>query len=659
MQKCEYLELVELANRYAYYYYVLDNPLVSDEEYDKIYRQIKSYEDKNPNEILKDSPTQRVGGIIIDGFEKAIHLSRMWSQEDVFNDEELLVWCERIYKTFPETHFYCEPKYDGASLNLIYDKGELQKAITRGDGIEGEDVTHNAKTIKSIPLRIPYNELIEIRGEVVIKKSDFEKINEERLQNGENLFANPRNASAGSLRQLDSTICAKRKLIFYPWGIGQNSLNEDSNYKKMDFVYKLGFLSPPNRKYCHSIDDIREIYNKLNLSRDNIEMMLDGMVIKVDSTKIQNSLGYTVKNPRWSCAYKFPALEKQTKIKDIILQVGRTGVITPVAIVEPTDIDGVVVERATLHNFDEISRKNIKINDTVLIIRSGDVIPKIIKVLDSFRDGSQIDIPRVANCPECGSHLLDEGAIIKCQNISCNARVINSIKHFVSKKCMNIDGLGEKIVIQLFEQKIINDIEDIYYLSKDRLLSLEGFKDKKAQNILDSIENAKYCELWRFINALGIEHIGEVASKRVAELYGLDFIRLKLDEVLAIDGFGGEMAKSFVEFLDINKEKIARLIDIIKPQCNKVEKLDTVFTNKTIVITGTLSRPRDDIKKQLENVGANITNSISKNTDYLLAGENAGSKLEKAISLGVKVIDEKEFENMIQTTNQAVQLTLF
>jgi DNA ligase (NAD+) len=648
MQKCEYLELVELLNRYAHHYYVLDNPLVSDEEYDKLYHSIVEYEKDNPNEIVLDSPTQRVGGVVIDEFEKGTHLSRMWSQEDIFDDDGLVEWCQRVYKSFASVEFYCEPKFDGASLNLIYDKGELVKAITRGDGSIGEDVTHNAKTIKSIPLRIPYDKLIEIRGEVVIKKSDFDTINDLRSKNGENLFANPRNAAAGSLRQLDSTITASRKLIFQPWGVGQNSLSHESSYKMMEYIYSLGFIAPPYRKYCKNIDDIREIYDTLIAKRDDIEMMLDGMVIKVDSLKIQKSLGYTVKTPRWSVAYKFPALEKQTKINDIILQVGRTGVVTPVAIVEPVDIDGAIVERATLHNFDEISRKDIKINDTVLIIRSGDVIPKIVKVLDHFRDSTQIDIPRVTHCPQCDSHLLDEGAIIKCQNLSCPARVINSIKHFVSKKAMNIDGLGEKIVIQLYEAELIKSVEDIYSLDMDKLLALEGFKEKKAQNLISSIEDSKGVELYRFINALGIEHIGEVASKRIAELFGLEFVSISKEALLDVDGFGSEMVESYMEFVEVNGEKIARLLEIISPQVTqKIQKSDTILTDKTIVITGTLSRPRDEIKKELENIGAKVTNSISKKTDFLLAGESAGSKLEKAEKLGINILSEDEYNSII------------
>jgi DNA ligase (NAD+) len=572
----------------------------------------------------------------------------MWSQEDIFDDDELITWSDRVYKSFADIPFYCEPKFDGASLNLIYENGQLQKAITRGDGFVGEDVTHNAMTIKSIPLRIAYDGLIEIRGEVVIKKSDFEKINEERLDNKENLFANPRNAAAGSLRQLDSKITAKRRLLFYPWGIGHNSLKEDSSYKRMEFIYNLGFVAPPSRKYCKSLDDIREIYNSLIEQRDDIEMMLDGMVIKIDSTKVQNSLGYTVKNPRWSVAYKFPALEKQTKIRDIILQVGRTGVVTPVAVVESVDIEGAMVERATLHNFDELERKDIKINDTVLIIRSGDVIPKIVKVLEHFRDGSEVAIPRATICPECDSHLHDEGALIKCQNLSCPSRVINSIKHFVSKKSMNIDGLGEKIVIQLYNEKVITSVEDIYNLTKDRLLELEGFKDKKAQKLLDSIESSKGCELYRFINALGIEHIGEVASKRIAELFGLEFVDISLEKLLDVDGFGEEMAKSYIDFMQVNREKVDKLLHIIEPQeAQKVEKKETILTNKTIVITGTLSRPRDELKKELENIGAKVTNSISKKTDYLLAGDNAGSKLDKAIALGVNILSEDDYNSMI------------
>jgi len=379
--KDNYLKQVNILKKYAKAYYIDDNPLVTDEEYDLLYKKIDEFEKNNIDLIDKDSPTQKVGGIVLDNFSKANHLTKMWSLEDIFNLEELKNWIDKIFKQNKNITFYSEPKFDGASLNLIYENGKLKQAITRGDGEVGEDVTENAKIIKSIPLTIDYKELIEIRGEVVIKKSDFEKINQERLKNNRYLFANPRNASAGSLRQLDTKITAKRKLMFLPWGVGKNNLNIKNQILTMDFIYNLGFKKPPLRGVFKDIETISNFYQEMIRKRDDIEMMLDGMVIKVDNLSLQETLGFTVKYPKWACAYKFPALEKESKINSISLQVGRTGVIVPVANIEPTNIDGVIVERVTLHNFEDIEKKEIKINDKVIIIRSGDVIPKIIKAL--------------------------------------------------------------------------------------------------------------------------------------------------------------------------------------------------------------------------------------------------------------------------------------
>ncbi len=376
----EYKKALQELNKYAHAYYVLDDPIVTDDEYDKLYHEVLKYEKENPDEVDKNSITLRIGGEILEGFEKAEHLSRMWSMEDVFNEKDLDEWINRVKKTKNNFTFYCEPKFDGASLNLIYENGRLKQAITRGNGSIGEDVTVNTKTIRSIPLHINYSELIEIRGEVVIRKDDFEKLNIQREKDNEPFFANPRNAAAGSLRQLDSRVTASRKLVFYPWGVGKNTLSFSKLSEKMDFVYKLGFLEPPKRAVTEDVKAVHEIYNNLNSSRDEIPMMMDGMVVKVDEISLQEELGFTVKYPRWMVAFKFPAIEKNTKIKSITLQVGRSGVVTPVAEVESVDIEGVNVERATLHNFDEIKRKDIKIGDFVTIIRSGDVIPKIIKV---------------------------------------------------------------------------------------------------------------------------------------------------------------------------------------------------------------------------------------------------------------------------------------
>ena len=441
MTKEEYSINIEKLISWAKAYYVDDEPIASDEEYDKLARECLEFENKNPNLINPNSPNRRVGGAILKGFKKANHLSRMWSQEDVFNDKELEDWIKRASKVGDNLEFFCQPKFDGASLNLIYENGILKQAITRGDGEIGEDVTQNAMTIQSIPLEIDEKSLIEIRGEVVIKKSDFEAINIERLKNSESTFANPRNAAAGSLRQLDSSITSKRKLFFNAWGVGQNSLNFEKTSQMMDYIFSLGFVKTPMQTLVKNIDDIKKLYENMIKKRDTFPMLLDGMVIKIDDITTQQDLGFTQKFPRWSCAYKFPAVEKTTKLKDIILQVGRTGVVTPVAIVEPVLIEGANVERATLHNFDEIQRLDLKIGDEIIIIRSGDVIPKITKVLKDRRDGNEKEILKPTICPDCSSELLIEDIMIKCQNLDCPSRVVNSIIYFASKNCLNIDGL--------------------------------------------------------------------------------------------------------------------------------------------------------------------------------------------------------------------------
>ena len=645
----EYKKNVELLNKYAYHYYVLDDPIATDEEYDRLYKQVEEYEKEHPDKILKDSPTQRVGDRIAEGFEKAKHLSRMWSLEDVFNHEELVEWIERIKKIDSDISFYCEPKFDGASLNLIYENGELKMGITRGDGVEGENITQNVKTIQTIPLSIQEKSLIEIRGEVVIEKEEFERINEERLKKGEPPFANPRNAAAGSLRQLDPRITAKRNLVFLPYGVGVNSLDFEYLSDLMEYIYSLGFKKPPFRAKAKDADEIESIYQKMKTERESYPMMLDGMVAKVNELQKHEELGYTVKYPRFMIAYKFPAVEKVTRLKDVILQVGRTGVVTPVAVVEPVEIEGAVVERATLHNFDEIERKDIRIGDYVIILRSGDVIPKITKVLKERRDGSEKIVERPKFCPVCGSELLDEGALIKCQNLSCEARVVNSIIYFASKQCLNIDGLGEKIVEQLYKAGLVKSVLDLYSLTEEQLLGLEGFKEKKARNLLNAIEASKGSELWRFINALGIEHIGEVASKQLATSFGLEYKNATEEELLALEGFGEEMAKSFLEFMRVNKETVLKLENIIQPvpPAREAEAAENPFKAKRVVLTGTMSRPRDEIKQILEKLGAKVSSSVSKKTDFVIYGEDAGSKYDKAQALGVKTITEEEMWEML------------
>ena len=643
MTREAYKEAVETLKQWAYAYYVEDNPMVTDEVYDRLYREVEQFEREHPEDVDPTSPTQRIGAPLKEGFAKARHLSRMWSMEDVFNEKEFEEWMARIQKNFPDERYYVEPKFDGASLNLIYENGLLKQAITRGDGVEGEDVTNNARTIQSIRLEIDHKDLIEIRGEVLMTKQEFDRINKERAEKGEALFANPRNAAAGSLRQLDPRITARRNLIFQPWGVGVHSLPYEYLSKVMGYIYDLGFRKPPVRKVCKTVEEIETIYEELKTMRDSLDVMLDGMVVKVDRIAAQNALGYTVKAPRWMVAYKFPAVEKQTRIKDVLFQVGRTGVVTPVAVLEPVEVEGVIVERATLNNFDYIEKMDVRIGDMVTLIRSGDVIPKIIKVLTQYRNGKERKIVRPIRCPVCGSELLDEGKLIKCQNLNCPARVVNSIIYFASKQCMNIEGLGEKIVEQLYNAGLVKELEDIYHLNMDELLKLEGFKEKKAKNLLEAIEASKGAECWRFINGLGIEHIGEVASKKICQTYGLDFMDLTEEQLLAIEGFGEEMAESFLEFMRVNREKVERLLAIIHPVAPKKEEVvESPFTGRTVVLTGTMKKSRGEIKAMLEHLGAKVVGSVSRKTDYVIYGEDAGSKYEKAKQLGVELMPESK-----------------
>ncbi len=648
----DYKKAVEKLNLYAYHYYVLDDPITTDEVYDKLYHEVLEYEEHHKEDILPSSPTQRIGDVVSEGFSKAHHLSRMWSLEDVFDSEGLQKWLTKTYKLDKNITFYCEPKYDGASLNLIYEDGKLTQGITRGDGSVGELITQNVKTIRSIPLVINHKDRIEIRGEVVLYKDEFFRINQERAAKGEAVFANPRNAAAGSLRQLDSSITASRNLVFLPYGVGENTLEHKLLSQRMDYIYSLGFKKPPLRATCKNFDEIEAVYEEMNKNRDSYAMMLDGMVIKVNEIAAQIDMGYTVKNPRFSVAYKFPAVEKITTLKEIILQVGRTGVVTPVAIVEPTNIDGVVVERATLHNFDEIDRKDIRINDKVIILRSGDVIPKIIKVLTHERDGSESKYERPTTCPVCGSELLDEGALLKCQNLKCEARVINSIIYFASKPCLNIDGLGSKIVEALFNSGLVKSVLDLFDLTLNKLLTLEGFKEKKAQNLLDSLEAAKGCDYWRFVNSLGIEHIGEVASKTLSSRFGSSFIDATKDELVALEGFGEEMTESVLEFVRVNRDTILKLQEILRPlePKQREEAKENPFKGKSVVLTGSMSESRGAIKEILEALGAKVVSSVSKKTDFVIYGEDAGSKYDKAVNLGVAVLSEQEMRKKIEQT---------
>lgn len=640
----QYLEKVSLAKKYAQAYYVDDEPLASDEEYDKLLRELKDFESKNESLISKDSPTQHIGSVIQSEFKKIRHLKKMWSMEDVFDEEELRAWAKRARC---ENGFFVEAKFDGASLNLLYEDGKLISGATRGDGEIGEDISLNVLEIDNIPKTIAYKGKIEIRGEVLILKDDFEALNESRAKEAQSLFANPRNAASGSLRQLDTSITRARKLKFYPWGVGEHSLNFKKHSEIMDFIRALGFLKDDFIRLCENLDEVLKAYKELLALRDKKPMMMDGMVVRIDDLALCESLSYTVKFPRFMAAFKFPALEKSTKLLGVNLQVGRSGLVTPVAVLEPVELDGVRVSSASLHNFDEIARLDIRINDYVAVIRSGDVIPKITNVYKDRREGKELLISRPKLCPVCESELLDEGILIRCQNLNCEARLVNSIIYFVSKKCMNIDGLGESIVELLYKHKKISSIESIYSLKYSDFENLEGFKDKKINNLLSSIEASKDNELFKFISALGIEHIGEVAAKKIASCFSFEWLDKKKEDFESLEGFGEQMALSLEDFLAINKERILHFYSILRLKNTQQESKTSIFTAKIVVITGSLSKPRDEFKALLESMGAKVSSSVSAKTDFLLCGKDAGSKLEKAKALGIKILSEEEFNSLL------------
>lgn len=649
----KYIRQIKLLNKMIHYYYIRDEPIASDEEYDLLYKEVLDFENANPDKILDNSPTQRLAKLPstnskFDKLEKVEHIERMWSLEDVFNNEELQTWVNRIYKnTANNVIFMCDAKFDGASLNLLYENGELVSAATRGDGSIGEQVLHNARVISSIPLQIPYKNRIEIRGEVVIEKEDFEAINKKRLENNENIFANPRNAASGSLRQLDSKITKDRKLKFIPWGFGYCEINEDSFIKRLEMIKDFGFIDSGLNIIAKNIDEVESFYQKLVSLRLSYPIMLDGMVLRLDSVALQNTLGYTIKTPRFAVAYKFPALEKVTKILSITYQVGRSGVVTPVAELESVNIEGANISRATLHNFDEIDKKDIRINDYVLIIRSGDVIPKIIKPLVERRNGDEIKISKPLRCPVCNSELLIEDVLIKCQNLSCKARVIESIIHFCSKKAMDIVGMGDKIVKFLFDNGLIKNVLDIYSLKYEDLEGRDGWGEKKINNLLDSITRSKNIALWRLLNALGIEHIGEGSSKKLSKIFGNKIFSISFEELISLDGIGEEMAKSIVLFMQTNSELITQLLQILT--LVDEQKAESSLSNEIICLTGTMSESRDVITAKLESLGASVVSSPSKKTTILVYGENAGSKLTKAKELGIKILSEQELNEMISS----------
>jgi DNA ligase (NAD+) len=614
-----YKKAVEKLNLWAYQYYVLDKPTVSDFEYDTLYKEVSDFEKEFPDEILPFSPTQRVGDEVSEKLEKAPHLSPMWSLENSYSLEEFQTWWEKLQKP----KLFCEPKMDGASLNLIYKSGNLWKAITRGDGKTGEDVTKNAKTIKSIPLKISYLEEIEIRGEVVILKDDFAKL--------ENL-SNPRNAAAGALRQLDPKITAERLLTFIPYGFGKNSLDFENFSEEIRFLISLGFRDTERIK-AETLEEISNFYLKTLESREKNQIELDGVVLKVDSLEFQESLGFGVKFPKWAIALKFPAVEKSSKILEIVWQVGRTGVLTPVANIEPVEIGGVIVSRVTLHNLDEVCRLGVGIGSKVIVARRGDVIPKIMS-----GESGDIEVPE--KCPVCNSKIHRDGVALYCQNISCKAVAINSIEYFL--KSLQIKGVGKKVVETLFEKEIVRDIEDLYKLETKTLLALPRFGEKSAEKLQSTISNSVgKVELWQFILALGIRGVGDVGAKALSKEFGFEFLFKSKDDFLQIDGFGDEISSSLEDFCKVNFEKVERLLEIIKPKFEKI--INTKLSGKKIAITGTLSKSRNEYISEIEKRGGIFSKSVTKSVDILLSGEGGGSKLDRAKKLNIAIFNEVDF----------------
>jgi len=655
-------ELRKVLHYYNYRYYVLDDPVISDAEYDRLLKELKDLEERYPEFYDENSPTVKVGGQPLSKFEKVEHKIPMLSLEDGFSDDEIREFDLRVKRFLNlyenETIDYSvEPKFDGLSIDLIYEDGKLKVASTRGDGYIGENVTQNVRTIRNVPLVLPINNppvYLDVQGEVLLTKDEFKKINEERINNGLPPFANPRNAAAGSVRQLDPKETAKRNLIMIMYYIRQIEGYNKSILTQSDALETLKELGFPTSEYCklaHGIEEAIEYKKRLEEIRDTLPYELDGVVIKVDRFDFQKKLGFTTKSPRWAIAFKFPAEQATTKIVDIQVNVGRTGILTPVAILEPVNIGGVTVSRASLHTMDEIEKKDIMIGDTVFVQRAGDVIPEVVKPVKDLRDGTQRRFRMPDRCPVCGSKVIRDGAYYRCSNINCPSVLKESIKHFVSRKAMNIDGFGEKLVEQLVDKGIVKDISDIYRLDKETLMSLERVGEKLAENLITAIERSKGTTFAKFIYALGIRHVGEYVAKLLAERFGNleNLKKATKEELLSIEGIGEEIADSVVSFFSEQKnlDAINRLL-VYGVHFEEERKEQSKISGKSFVFTGTLSKPREHFKELVEKKGGIVRNSVSKNLDYLVVGENPGSKLDKAKKLGVKIINEEELLKLLE-----------
>lgn len=648
-------ELRDVLNQYGYEYYVLDQPSVPDAEYDKLMNELIEIEESFPELKTADSPTQRIGGQVLDAFEKVQHQTSMLSLGNAFDEEDLRDFDRRVRQAVEDEFSYvCELKIDGLAVSLRYEDGYLVLGATRGDGTTGENITENLKTIRSIPLRIKEPLSMEVRGEAFMPRKSFEALNEAKMERDEVPFANPRNAAAGSLRQLDPKIAAKRNLDIFVYAMTDTGeLEIDSHSESLNLLDDLGFKTNKERQTCETIDDVIAYIESWQTKRPELSYDIDGIVVKVDSFDQQAELGTTAKSPRWAIAYKFPAEEVVTKLVNIELTVGRTGVITPTAILEPVQVAGTTVQRASLHNEDLIREKDIRIGDYVVVKKAGDIIPEVVNVIEEKRTGEEQEFTMPTHCPECESELVRlEGEVaLRCINPSCPAQIREGLIHFVSRNAMNIDGLGEKVISQLFREQLIKDVADIYTLTKQQLIELERMGEKSADNLIAAIEASKENSLERLLFGLGIRHVGAKAAKTLAQHFETidKLTKATYDELVAINEIGAKMADAIVAYF--TQEEVQELIHELKeygvnltykgPKLVSVENVDSVFAGKTVVLTGKLEQlSRNEAKAQIEALGGKVTGSVSKKTDLVVAGEEAGSKLTKANELEIEVWDE-------------------
>ena len=646
-------ELVALLNRYATEYYTSDNPSVSDSEYDRLYRELVELETSYPDQVLADSPTHRVGGKVLDGFEKYSHQYPLYSLQDAFSREELEAFDARVRKEVAYPTYICELKIDGLSISLTYEKGILVVGATRGDGSVGENITENLKRVKDIPLTLPEELDITVRGECYMPRASFDQVNQARQENGEPEFANPRNAAAGTLRQLDTAVVAKRNLATFLYQEASPS-TRDSQEKVLKHLEQLGFVVNPKRILAENIDEIWNFIQEVGQERDNLPYDIDGVVIKVNDLASQEELGFTVKAPKWAVAYKFPAEEKEAQLLSVDWTVGRTGVVTPTANLTPVQLAGTTVSRATLHNVDYIAEKDIRKDDTVIVYKAGDIIPAVLRVVESKRVSEEkLDIP--TNCPSCDSDLLhfEDEVALRCINPRCPAQIMEGLIHFASRDAMNITGLGPSIVEKLFAANLVKDVADIYRLKEENFLLLEGVKEKSASKLYQAIQASKENSAEKLLFGLGIRHVGSKASQLLLQHFHSieNLAQADPEEVASIDSLGGVIAKSLQTYFATEGSEIL-LRELKEAGVNLDYKGQTVVADATlsgltVVLTGKLERlKRSEAKSKLESLGAKVTGSVSKKTDLVVAGADAGSKLQKAQELGIEVRDEAWLENL-------------